>query len=135
MAARKKAQRFEILLSPAWRPMLRLLRVSPETAFAEIAKGRLHVRFGIFEQAFPLDAIESTTAAQWPVWAGVGPRYFPGTVGFVGTFVNTVLVRFSEPQRWQFMFPLPFERLFLSVKNPDAFIEALTTPAVEAKAA
>lgn len=135
MVAKKKTQRFEILLSPAWRPFLRIVGVRPETAFVEIAKGKLHVKYGRLEQSFPLEAVDSAEAAEWPIWAGIGPRYVPGTVGLVGTYVNTVLVRFAEPQRWLFMFRLPFKRLFLSMKDPEGFIAALTTPEVEAKAA
>lgn len=135
MVARKKAERFDILISPAWRPVLRVMGVKPETAFVELAKGELHVKFGRFEQAFPLEAVDTVTLAQWPLWAGIGPRYLPGTVGFVGTFVNTVLVRFAEPQRWQFMFPLPFKRMFFSLKDPEGFMAAVTAPAVQTKAA
>lgn len=135
MVARRKSERFEILISPAWRPVLRLVGVKPDSAFAEIVKDELHVKFGRFEQTFPLGAVETATLAQWPVWAGIGPRYLPGTVAFVGTFVNTVLIRFAGPQRWRFMFPLPFKRLFLSLKDPEAFIAALTTPAIETRAA
>lgn len=136
MVARKKALRFDILVSPAWRRVLRVVGVRPETAYVELGTNELLVKFGRFEQAFPVDAVEGARTADWPLWAGIGPRYLPGTVGFVGTFVNTVVVTFAPPQRFRFMFPLPFKRLFLSLKDPDAFITALTTtPAAETKAA
>lgn len=136
MVAKKKSLRFDILVSPAWRPMLRVIGVKPETAYVEVSADELFVKFGRFEQAFSLEAVESAQPAEWPLWAGIGPRYLPGTVGFVGTYVNTVMVRFGTPQRFRFMFPLPFKRLFLSLKDPEAFIIAMTTtPALETKAA
>jgi hypothetical protein len=135
MVAKKKGEYFDILVSPAWRPMLRVFGVKPETAFVEVTAHDLHVKFGRFEQTFPLADVESVKLAEWPLLAGIGPRYLPGTVGLVGTYVNTVMVRFATPQRFRFMFRFPFKRLYLSLKEPEAFIAALMKPAVETKAA
>ncbi|MEE8317225.1 MAG: hypothetical protein V3R70_11805 [Syntrophobacteria bacterium] len=81
MVAKKKTQRFDILISPAWRPMLRVLGVKPENAYAEVTGGEMHVRFGRLSHTFSVDAIETASIDDWPVWAGIGPRYAPGTVG------------------------------------------------------
>lgn len=135
MVAKKKAQRFDILISPAWQPMLRLVGVKPETAYAEVTATKLRVRFGMFDETFPLEAIEEAHMSEWPLWAGIGPRYVPGTVGMIGTYLNIVQVTFSRPQRWRVLFPLPFEKLFLSMKEPDEFIAALSKPAEQKKAA
>lgn len=136
MDARRKAHRFDILVSPAWRPMLRVIGVKPEDAFVELTTEDLHVKFGVFEQTFPLKAVEAARVTEWPLWAGIGPRYVPGTVGLVGTYLNTVVVDFKEQQRWRMgRLPLPFHRLYLSMKDPDAFVAAFAAPTAEVKAA
>lgn len=135
MVAKKKPQRFDILISPAWRPMLRLVGVKPETAYVELTATKMRVHFGLLEETLPLDAVEGVRIAEWPLWAGIGPRYVPGTVGLIGAYLNVVLVTFREPQRWQLLFPLPFTRLFLSMKQPEEFIAALTKAEAEKKAA
>jgi len=135
MTTKKAPQRFEVLISPAWRPVLRVFGVKPENSFAEVTGEELHVQFGRLSHTFPLDAIEAASIEDWPVWAGVGPRYVPGTVGFIGTFINVVLVRFTEPQTVRQGLPLRCTRLFISLKDPAKFIAAVTKPVVASKAA
>ena len=135
MVAKKKTQRFDILISPAWRPMLRVLGVKPESAYAELTGDEMHVRFGRLSHTFSVDAIETAAIDEWPLWAGIGPRYAPGTVGFVGTFINTVLVKFSEPQTVRAVFPMRCNRLYLSLKEPQKFIAAVRKPVAAAMAA
>jgi hypothetical protein len=135
MVAKKKTQRFGILISPAWRPMLRVLGVKPENAYAELTGDEIHVRFGRLSHTFPLDAIETASIDDWPLWAGIGPRYVPGTVGFVGTFINTVLVKFSEPQTVRAVLPMHCNRLYLSLEEPEKFIAAATKPVAAVRAA
>lgn len=135
MSVKKKSQRFDILISPAWQPMLRMIGAKPKDAFVEVSANQLRVKFGVLEEKFPLADVETAQAAEWPLWAGIGPRYVPGTVGLIGTYLNVVVVRFSKPQRWQMLFPLPFKRLFLSLKEPEKFIDALTAEPPKAKAA
>ncbi|MFQ5473193.1 MAG: hypothetical protein ACE5FA_09955, partial [Dehalococcoidia bacterium] len=126
MVAKKKTQRFDILISPAWRPMLRVLGVKPENAYAELTGDEMYVRFGRLSHTFSLDAIETASIDDWPLWAGIGPRYVPGTVAFVGTFINTVVVKFSGPQTVRAVLPIRCNRLFLSLKEPEKFIAAVT---------
>jgi hypothetical protein len=136
MTARKV--RFPILISPLWRYLILPFGATPERCFAEIEEGELHVRFGwLFNQRIPLEEVESVSLGHWPVWAGVGLRTnLRGTVGLIGTYVNTVEVRFKEPQRVRMLIPMRCERLYLSVQEPHEFISAVTRRlTVEAKAA
>jgi hypothetical protein len=137
MPAKTKAKRFPILISPFWRYLLLPLGAMPERCFAEIEDGELHVRFGRwFDLRFPLEEVEEVGLSHWPLWAGIGPRYLRGAVGLIGTYVNTVEVRFKEPQRVRMLLPVRCERLTLSMEDPRAFMAALEKqPAVEAKAA
>jgi hypothetical protein len=109
----------------------------PERCFAEIEDGELHVRFGRwFDLRFPLEEVKEAGLSHWPLWAGIGPRYLRGTVGLIGTYANTVEVRFKEPQPVRMLLPVRCERLILSMEDPRAFMAALEKqPAVEAKAA
>ena len=122
--------RFPILISPLWRPLLLPFGATADRSFAEIQDGHLHVRFGLlFQHRFPLDQVEGASLAHWPLWAGIGWRTnFRGTVGLVGTYVNTVEVRFKEPQRVRLLVPIRCRRLYLSVDDPRGFIAALRPP-------
>jgi hypothetical protein len=133
-----RSLRFPILISPLWRYLLLPFGATPARSFAEIKDGELHVRFGrLFDHRFPLEEVESVSLGHWPVWAGVGWRTnFRGSVGLIGTYVNTVEVHFKEPQRVRLLIPVRCDRLYLSLEEPHDFISAVTRKAtVEAKAA
>ena len=129
--------RFPILISPLWRPLLLPFGATAERSFAEVEDGNLHVRFGfLFQHRFPLDQVEGASLAHWPLWAGIGWRMnFRGTVGLIGTYVNTVEVRFKEPQRVRLLVPVRCRRLYLSVDDPRGFIAALRPRPAAAAAA
>ena len=138
MSAQPKSRHFPIAISPLWRLFLLPAGVTADQAFAEIDDGDLHVRFGrFFDYHFPLEDVEDAVISQWPLWAGIGPRAdFRGAVGLVGTYVNVVEVRFTEPRRIRLVLPVPCRRLFVSMEEPHAFIAALKKKtAPEAKAA
>ena len=119
--------RFPILMSPMWRPLLLPFGGTPERSYVELEDGELHVRFGwLFDQRFPLSAIEGASPSHWSVWAGIGWRTnFRGTVGLIGTYVNIVEVRFREPQRVRMLLPFACRRLYVSLEEPREFINAL----------
>ena len=119
--------RFPILMSPMWRPLLLPFGGTPERSYVEMEDGELHVRFGwLFDQRFPLSAIEGASPSHWSVWAGIGWRTnFRGSVGLIGTYVNIVEVRFREPQRVRMLLPFACRRLYVSLADPREFINAL----------
>lgn len=127
MPAKAKVEEFRILTSPLWAPFLWPVGVTRDQAYARLHDGKLHVHFGrVFDAEFPTGAIEGAELARWPLWAGIGPRTdFRGNVGLVGTYVNVVEVRFKEPQRVRLLVPVTCRRLYLSMEEPHAFIEAL----------
>jgi len=133
-----RSLRFPILISPLWRYLLLPFGATAARSFAEIKDGELHVRFGrLFDHCFPLEEVESVSLGHWPVWAGIGWRTnFRGSVGLIGTYVNTVEVRFKEPQRVRLLVRVRCERLYLSVEDPHAFISAVSKrQTIEAQAA
>jgi hypothetical protein len=138
MSAKTTARRFAILISPLWSALLLPFGVTGERAFVEIEDDELHVRFGwVFDQTFRVKDIEGVDLSHWPVWAGIGPRInFRGLVGLVGTYVNTVELRFKKPQRVRLLVPVSCQRLLLSIEDPHDFMDALRKrPADISKAA
>ena len=126
------AKRFELAISPVWRPALLVLGVTPKRSYIEIGEEDVHVCFGRLEYYFPIEAVEDIRLSNWPLWAGVGARTnFRGTVGLVGTYVNVVKIAFKEPQQMRLLVRTACKQLFLSVAEPHAFIAALKkhTPA------
>ena len=136
-----RPKRFPVLIRGRWWPLLIPFGVTQERAFVQVGERELRVCFGpLFDYRFPLEAVETVAPSRWPLWAGIGPRVdFRGTVAFVGAYENTVEVRFKERQRVRMVVPLPCDRLFLSLEDPEAFIAALekrtVTPEAPAKAA
>jgi len=131
-----RPKRFPVLIRGRWWPLLIPFGVTQERAFVQVGERELRVCFGpLFDYRFPLEAVETVAPSRWPLWAGIGPRVdFRGTVAFVGAYENTVEVRFKERQRVRMVVPLPCERLFLSLEDPEAFIAALEKRAVTAEA-
>jgi len=119
-------KRFELAISPVWRPALLVLGVTPKRSYIEIVEENVHVCFGRLEYDFPLEAVEDVRLSRWPLWAGVGARTnFRGTVGLVGTYVNVVKITFKEPQQLRLLVRTTCKQLFISVDEPHALIAAL----------
>ena len=130
-------RRFEMAISPVWRPALLVLGVTPKRSFIEIGEEDFHVSFGRLQYHFPMETVEDVRLSTWPLWAGIGARTnFRGAVGLVGTYVNVVKITFKEPQQMRMLVRTNCKELFLSVEEPHAFITALKkhTP-LHAKAA
>jgi hypothetical protein len=118
--------RFNILISPLWRPFLALLGGTADRSYAEIDGGELVVRFGWFRHRFPLSEIEGASPSHWSILGGIGWRTnFRDTIGLIGTYVNVVEVRFKRPQRVRMLLPVNCGRLYLSIEEPRDFIAAL----------
>ncbi len=87
------------------------------------------MRFGwLFNQSFPLTAIESVAHGRWPWYYGLGWRSnLVGMVGIVGSYRGVVEIRFKQRQRVSGILPffkLGCDRLMVSLNEPDDFIEA-----------
>ena len=122
-----RPKRFPVLIKGRWMPLLIPFGVTQERAFVQVGERELRVCFGpLFDYRFPLEAVETAAPSPWPLWAGIGPRVdFRGTVAFVGSYENTVEIRFKERQRVRMIVPMPCDRLIVSVEVPEAFIAAL----------
>ena len=131
-----RPKRFPVLIRGRWWPLLIPFGVTQERAFVQVGERELRVCFGpLFDYRFPLEAVEAVAPARWPLWAGIGPRVdFRGTVAFIGAYENVVEVRFKERQRVRMIVPVPCERLFLSLEDPQGLIAALEKRAARPEA-
>ena len=114
------------------RPLLFLVGAAKDTnSYAAIDGDVLHVRFGwLFNQTFPLTAVESAGPGRWPWYYGLGWRTnLVGMVGLVGSYSGVVEIRFKQRQRVAGILPfvkLGCDSLMISLKKPNGFIEAVT---------
>jgi hypothetical protein len=119
--------RFPIRRSAWWVPLLLLFGATPGRSYVELADDRLVARFGwLFDDSFPLAGIEGAGRRSWPLLYGIGWRTnLFGVIGLIGSRGNVVEVRLKR-RRWVWMLlPLSCNRLAVSLKDPEAFLEAL----------
>jgi hypothetical protein len=110
-----------------WVPLLVLFGGTAGRSYVELVNGLLEARFGwLFHYSFPLGDIEGATRRSWPLLYGIGWRSnLLGVIGLIGSHTGVVEIRFRR-RRWLWMLlPLPFDRLAVSLKDPEAFLEAL----------
>jgi hypothetical protein len=96
-------------------------------SFVELGPARLRARFGgLFDHSFPLSQIASAERCEWPWYGGLGWRTdFHKAVGLIGEAQGVVKIRFSQPQRGRILLPVRFTELYVSLQEPDRFLEAL----------
>jgi len=131
MTAQVKGHRFPILITRLSQVFMIPLGVTQRRAFAQVQDGKLRVSFGpMFDERIPLDSIEAVEPSKWPRWAGVGPRTdFRGRVGLVGSYSNTVKLTLKEPVDVHlFVMPVACRELYMSLEDPDAFMQEISKP-------
>ena len=112
-----------------WGPLLALFGATPGRSYVELTGDQLVVRFGfLFHHSFPLAGIEGGGRRSWPWLYGVGWRSnFVGVIGLIGSRSGVVEIRFR--QRRSLWMLLRFNRLAVSLEDPEAFLEALAKAA------
>lgn len=125
------ADRFPIRISPALSPLLRLIRVKPESAFVELGDDALTIQFGYVDASIPYRNIETVEKGPWKIICGYGLRLAPGkTMGYVSGIGDVVYLSLAEPQDLKSgpgKMSMSRERAAISIEEPDPFIEALAT--------
>ncbi len=121
--------RFPLATSPALRPILAVLGMSPKSCFAEIDAERetLLVKAGIwFEETFSLREVAEVVPSRWPWWGGLGVKLGPeSSVGVVTAGKGLVAVRFARPQAMHVLIAVHRSELRLSLESPEEFTRAL----------
>lgn len=125
---RRNAHRFGMPTQPASQLLLMPYGVASRRAYAQLSGGKLHVRFGpMFDEKIPLADIERAEVARWPRWAGIGPRTnFRGTVGLISSYGPAVKLTLARPVTVHlFVVPVKCRYLYISVDDPERFVEAV----------
>ena len=138
MTDHTKSHRFQIQITQLSQALMIPFGVTRRQAYAQLQDGVLHVRFGpMFNERIRLDNIETAEVSHWPRWAGVGLRTnLRGSIGLVGSYGNTVKLTLKEPQPiHMFVLPAKCERLYLSLEDPEGFLEAIGKPGARKHAA
>jgi hypothetical protein len=128
MTEHAKSHRFQIQITQLSQALMVPFGVTRRQAYAQLQDGKLHVRFGpMFNERIRLDNIEAAEVARWPRWAGVGLRTnLRGSVGLVGSYDNTVKLTLKEAQPAHlFLFPAKCKRLYVSLEDPEGFLDAI----------
>lgn len=115
--------RYPMRLSTVFRPLLALFGGTRERSHVTLVDDGLRFRFGLFDEAFSLDAVESVEPTTVPWIAGVGWKLGPKTVALLGSQEGNVKIRFREPERVRFFgFPFRAREIWVSLEDPDAFV-------------
>lgn len=126
--------RYAMRLDPIWRPLLAVVGgATAGNSYIEVEGDDVRLRFGLlFSEHVPRTEIVSASKTGWPLLGGIGWRIWPlRCVGLIGSRQGVVELRLREPRRMH-LGPAPlwrFERVCVSVEDPDAVVAALATAA------
>jgi hypothetical protein len=123
------AMRFPMRVDPPWQPFLWLVGVLPGNAYVELAGDMVRVSFGLFRYRFPRANVVAARpvgrASLFKLGIGIHGNLVSG-MAINGSLDGLVELRLQPPRRfWVLVIPMRVSRLFLSLKDPDAFVQAL----------
>ena len=116
---------FAIRISPLWGLLLRIVGITPETAFVELGERRLDVTFGSYRRSIDLSAIDGAETMKWPWHGGVGIRMGRGLFALIGDTGDAVTVRFKSPQSFTYLVTVNATRAAFSLVDGEGFVRAL----------
>jgi hypothetical protein len=122
--------RFPIRLDPWWQPFLWLVGVLPGNAYVALAGDTVRVSFGLFRYRFPRASVVAArpvgSASLFKIGIGIHGNLV-SALAINGSLDGLVELRLQPPCRfWVLLVPMRVSRLFLSLKDPDAFVQALS---------
>jgi len=130
--------RFAMRLDPTWQPFLWLVGVLPGNAYVELAGDMVRISFGLFRYRFRRANVVAARAvgraSLFKLGIGIHGNLVSG-LAINGSLDGLVELQLQPPRRfWVLFIPMRVSRLFLSLKDPDAFVQALSVPASPAAA-
>lgn len=119
--------RFEILRTPLLIPLLLPFGGSKARSVIELGERQLHCKFGfLFDESFRYDEITGAERDRWPWYGGLGWRTdLRGKIALVGSLDNVVRIDLKPDTKARLFAKLPCKQLYISLEEPDAFLEAL----------
>ncbi|HLH26839.1 MAG TPA: hypothetical protein VK066_30300 [Chloroflexota bacterium] len=121
--------RFAMRLDPWWQPVLWLCGVVPRTAHVALEGEAVRVRFGLFRYAFPRASVVAARcvgrARLWTMGVGIHGNLV-SRLAINGSLGGVVELRLAPPRTfWVLFIPMRVSRLYLSLEDPDGFLDAL----------
>ena len=119
--------RFAMRLDPWWQPLLLLLGATPGNSYVALEGDAVRVRFGFFQYLLPCERIVGARRApgNWGYGIGVHGNPFSWLV-VNGSLAGLVELQLVPPVRtWVLFIPVRCSRLYVSLEQPDAFLQAL----------
>jgi hypothetical protein len=114
------------ILRGAWRPLLALFGATRDRAHIDVGSERIEVCFGWFQADLPRGDLLSASRSRWPWYGGIGWRIGARTLALIGALRGVVELRLRAPHRTRIaLIPLRYDRLFISLEDPEAFLADL----------
>lgn len=118
----------QVRFSPWFLPLAWLVGMWPAYSLVKVGDGVVRVTMGwAFRAELPVRSVASARAVRSPWWLGIGVHGLGGTWAVNGTRRGTVEICLVPAQRARVAgFPVRLKRLYVSVTEPDALVDALT---------
>jgi hypothetical protein len=118
--------RYQIRVDPLWRPLLLIGGVMQRTAYVEVSAESVRFRFGYVSETLSRDEIAGVSAFKPALLAGIGVRWWPGTVSLYGSQRGAVRIDLKNSHRIRIL-PLlprivPVRRINVALVDPEAFV-------------
>lgn len=125
--------RFPIRLDAWWQPVLWIVGVLPGNAYVALRGDVIRVNFGLFRYRFPRASVVAArqvgSASLFTIGVGIHGNLV-SSLAINGSLHGLVELRLEPPRRlWVLFVPMRVSRLLISLKNPEAFLQALGVPA------
>ncbi len=118
---------FSMGVSPVFTPFLAILGLFPGVPKATLNDERLDVRFGLSRFSLDISDIERAEVVSWNLLRGLGVRFGPSSVAFVGSLDNAVVLHLKQRKRVRALplISVGVNRVTLGVEDARAFQAAL----------
>ncbi len=119
------------------RPLYALFGGVGRWSYAEIDGDGVFVRFGFFKARVPFENIASVEAFRLPWWAiSLGWRTdLRHRIGLLGAMSGVVKLKLARPQGMSLFAWVPCDELYVSLEDPEAFVRATGSRALEPRIA
>jgi len=113
----------------AWRWLLALLGARRRSSYVDVDDETLTIRFGGLEAVIPRSDVVSAVRTRWPAIGGIGWRIGRSSLGLIGSLEGVVELGLGVKHKARVaLIPMSYDRLFVSLEDPDGFVAALALP-------
>lgn len=123
------SQRFPIRIDRLWRPLFGPIGARGDRCYVEVDDEHVRVRMPpLLRVDLPRADVVTAEKRTWPLWRGIGWRHdLRRTVGAIGSRRGVVQLELRESRKWIRFLPR-YDRLAVSVDDPDELVAALRPP-------